>query len=231
MPDGKIVPPPGLHHSLLLGAGGICSTAGDLVKWTHALHTGKVLAPATYTAMTTPKGVAASANYGLGIAVRSAPWAMAIAHGGQSQSGHTADLQWYPEKSLAFALLYNAAPRVPNIDALIPRVVMGMPLPAKKPEPRAAAPQAAAPSAPATPAERTTLTGVYELRPQRTFEVTLEKGELYVTRPEARNSRWYFAQGIPTRSARLTRRRSLRSSSRTARSPGLRQTRTGTNRR
>jgi hypothetical protein len=35
-------------RSLLLGAGGVCATAGDLVKWTHALHTGKVLAPATY---------------------------------------------------------------------------------------------------------------------------------------------------------------------------------------
>ena len=128
-PDGKLVPPPGLHHSLLLGAGGVCATAGDLVKWTHALHTGRVLAPATYNAMTTPKGAAASANYGLGLAVRSAPWGMAIAHGGQSQTGHTADLQWYPEESLAVALLYNAAPRVPNIDDLIPRAVMGVPLP------------------------------------------------------------------------------------------------------
>lgn len=131
MPDGTIVPPAGLHHSLLLGSGGICATAGDLVKWTHALHTGKVLAPPTYKAMTTPTGAAASANYGLGLAVRRAPWGMAIAHGGQTQTGHTADLQWYPEQSLAFALLYNVAPRVPNVADLIPRAVMGIPLPAR----------------------------------------------------------------------------------------------------
>jgi CubicO group peptidase (beta-lactamase class C family) len=128
MPDGKIVPPPGLHHSLLLGAGGICSTAGDLVKWTHALHTGKVLAPATYKAMTTPTGVAASENFGLGLWARDAAWGgRVILAGGQSQSGHTAELHWYPEKALAFALQYNAAPRVPNIVDLIPRAVMGVP--------------------------------------------------------------------------------------------------------
>jgi D-alanyl-D-alanine carboxypeptidase len=128
VPDGTLAPPPGLHHSLLLGAGGVCATAGDLVKWTHALHTGKVLSPATYKAMITPKGAAAKANYGLGLAVRSTSWGTAIAHGGQSQTGHTADLQWYPEESLAIALLYNAAPRVPNIDDLIARAVMGVPL-------------------------------------------------------------------------------------------------------
>ena len=127
MPDGTIGAPPGLHHSLLLGAGGICATAGDLVRWTHALHTGKVLAPATYTAMTTPKGAAATENYGLGLAIRPLPGGgIAIAHGGQSQTGHTADLQWYPAKSLAFALLYNAGPRVPNIADLIPRAVLGV---------------------------------------------------------------------------------------------------------
>ena len=56
---------------------------------------------------------------------------MRLRHGGQSQTGHTADLQWYPEQSLAIAPLYNAGPRVPNVDGLIPRIVMGVPLPEK----------------------------------------------------------------------------------------------------
>ncbi|CAN5864526.1 hypothetical protein BH18ACI5_BH18ACI5_18520 [soil metagenome] len=107
--------------------------------------------------------------------------AQAIVHGGQSLTGHTAELHWYPEHKLAVALLYNAGPRVPDVSDLIPRMVLGVPLPERKPEPRAAAPQAAAPSAPAMPAERATLAGVYEMPPQRTFEVTLENGELYVT--------------------------------------------------
>jgi CubicO group peptidase (beta-lactamase class C family) len=129
MPDGKLVPPPGIHHSQLLGAGGICATAGDLVKWTHALHTGRLLSPATYAAMTTPRGAAVGANYGLGLWVRPAPWgAKAIVAGGQTQNGHTAELQWYPEQSLAVALLYNVAPRLPGVADLIPRIVLGVPL-------------------------------------------------------------------------------------------------------
>ncbi len=131
MPDGKLVPPPGIHHSQLLGAGGICATAGDLVKWTHALHTGRLLSAASYAAMTTPRGAAVGANYGLGLWVRPAPWgSKAIVAGGQTQNGHTAELQWYPEQSLAVALLYNVAPRLPGVADLIPRIVLGVPLPA-----------------------------------------------------------------------------------------------------
>jgi CubicO group peptidase (beta-lactamase class C family) len=133
MPDGKLVDPPGMHHSQLLGAGGICATAGDLVKWTHALHNGRVLSPASYAAMTTPKGVAAANNYGLGQYVRPAPWGgMVVTHGGQSQTGHTAELQWYVDSKMAYAMLYNAGPRVPGISDLVPRVVLGVPLPSGK---------------------------------------------------------------------------------------------------
>lgn len=131
MPDGTLVDPPGMHHSQLLGAGGICATAGDLVRWTHALHDGRVLSAASYRAMTTPRGVAAANNYGLGQYVRPAPWGgMVVTHGGQSQTGHTAELQWYVDHKMAYAMLYNAAPRVPGISDLIPRVVLGVPLPA-----------------------------------------------------------------------------------------------------
>ena len=130
--DGTLSPPPGLHHSQMLGVGGICATPGDLVKWTHALHTGKVLAPATYTAMTTPRGVAAANNYGFGSYVRPAPWGgITITHGGQTTNGHVSELQWYPKESVAYSLLYNAAPRVPGVSDLIPRIVLGVPLPEK----------------------------------------------------------------------------------------------------
>lgn len=132
LPDGKVVPPPGLHHSQLLGAGGICATAGDLVKWTHALHTGRVLTAATYAAMTTPRGAAAANNYGLGQYVRPAPWGgKVITHGGTSTTGHTSELQWYVDGAIAYAMLYNAGPRTPGISDLIPRVVIGVPLPEK----------------------------------------------------------------------------------------------------
>lgn len=131
---GKVAPPPGMHHSQLLGAGGICTTAADLVKWRHALHGGRVLSANSYTAMTTPRGAAVSGNYGFGLYVRPAPWGdKAIVGGGQALSGHTAELHWYPGQSLAVALLYNAAPRVPGVADLVPRLVLGVPL-ADKPK-------------------------------------------------------------------------------------------------
>jgi CubicO group peptidase (beta-lactamase class C family) len=150
---GKLGPPPGPHHSQVFGAGGVCTTAADLVRWRHALHGGRVLSASSYTAMTTPRGAAVSGNYGFGLYVRPAQWGdMAIVGGGQALSGHTAELHWYPGQSLAVALLYNAAPRVPGVADLIPRLVLGVPLPGKAPENKTAS--AASPSA--TTGEMTT---------------------------------------------------------------------------
>ena len=172
---GKPGQPPGLHHSQDLGAGGICATAADLVRWTHALHTGRVLSPASYKAMSTPRGAAIASRYGFGLSVKPAAWGpMTIVHGGQSLTGHTAELNWYPQHSLAVALLYNAYPVVPGVADVVPRIILGVPL---------AAPAATPSTATTTPADRSTLVGVYELAPQRTFEVTLENGELYVAPP------------------------------------------------
>ncbi|HEX6083355.1 MAG TPA: serine hydrolase domain-containing protein [Thermoanaerobaculia bacterium] len=131
--DGKLAPPPGVHHSQVIGAGDVCATAGDLVRWTHALHSGRVLSEASYQAMTTPRGAAVADNYGFGLYVRPSQWGQkAMVHGGQALTGHVAELHWYPEARLAVALLYNALPRVPNVADLIPRIVLGVPLPDKK---------------------------------------------------------------------------------------------------
>lgn len=131
-PEGKIGPPPGLHYSQLIGIGGVCASAGDMVRWTHAFHNGKVLSPASYTAMTTPRGAAVSGEYGLGVYVRPRPWGdKAIVASGVSTTGFVSDVHWYPEKSLATATLYNVGPRVPGVSDLIPRLVLGVP-PAEK---------------------------------------------------------------------------------------------------
>lgn len=126
--------PPGIHHSQSFGADGICATAGDLVRWTHALHSGRVLSEASYLAMTTPRGAAVTAGYGFGLSVNPAPWGdAAIVHGGQSLTGHTAELHWYPEQRVAVALLYNSGPRVPGVSDLVPRIVLGVPLAERSP--------------------------------------------------------------------------------------------------
>jgi CubicO group peptidase (beta-lactamase class C family) len=41
--DGKVGPPVEQHVSQSIGAGAICSTAGDLAKWNQALHGGRVV--------------------------------------------------------------------------------------------------------------------------------------------------------------------------------------------
>lgn len=166
----KPVPGPGMHHSQDLGPGGICATAADLVKWTHALHTGRVLSPASYQAMITPRGAAVASGYGFGLRVRRAEWGdAAIVHDGQAPTGYTAEVHWYPQHSLAVAVLSNGYPLVRGTSDVVPRIVLGVPLAAPAPIPPTA--------------DRATLVGVYELSPQRTFEVTLENGELYVAPP------------------------------------------------
>lgn len=176
---GKFGPAPGMHHSQNLGAGGICATAADLVKWTHALHTGRVISPSSYQAMITPRGAAIGSNYGFGLAQsRANGGQMAIVHDGNSPgTAHTAELRWYQKHSLAVAVLSNGFPLVPPLKGaadVVSRIVLGGPL---------AAPAATHSTATTTPADRSTLVGIYELAPQRTFEVTLENGELYVTPP------------------------------------------------
>ena len=127
-PEGKVGPPPGMHYSQLTGVGGVCATAGDLVKWTHVFHNGKVLSASSYTAMTTPRGPAVSGDYGLGVYVRPRPWGdKAIVASGVSTTGFVADVHWYPEKALATATLYNVGPRVPGVTDLVPRIVLGVP--------------------------------------------------------------------------------------------------------
>ena len=114
-------------------------------------------------------------------------------HGGGSLTGSIAEVHWYPEHSVATALLYNVFPRVPGVSDAIPRVVFGVPLPGKTPQTKAVSPT----PAPTTtkPAERTTLVGVYALTAQRTFEVTLENGELYVTPPGGSKQPLVFRSG------------------------------------
>lgn len=195
---GKPGPAPGMHHSQDLGPGGICATAADLVKWTHALHTGRVLSPESYQAMVTPRGAAIASRYGFGLSVGPAAWGdMAIVHDGQARgAAHTAELHWYPQHALAVAVLSNGFPLAPPLkgaSAVVSRIVLGVPLtaPAATPDAPAATPSTAT----TTPADRSVLVGVYELAPQRTFEVTLENGELYVAPPGESKQPLIFRSG------------------------------------
>jgi D-alanyl-D-alanine carboxypeptidase len=103
---GKLEPAPYAHPSKSLGGGAICASAGDLAAWNRALHGGRVLSPASYTAMITPRG--ASRAYGFGLQLTTTAWgASGIFHLGGIM-GFSAQNAWFPAESLSVTVLYNS---------------------------------------------------------------------------------------------------------------------------
>jgi D-alanyl-D-alanine carboxypeptidase len=183
--DGSRTPAVTVHPSQTLGAGGICSTASDLAAWNRALHGGRVLSPASYAAMTTPRGAAVPANYGFGLSVSPAPWGgPAITHGGQEVFGFVSENGWYPADSLSVTILYNVYPRVAGVGTTVLAALALGHTPPAAPSP------APAPAVAATPATGITgedaerqFVGSYELGRGAVFTVTFEDGCFYVTPP------------------------------------------------
>ena len=96
------------HPSKTLGTGGLCASAGDLAAWTSALHGGRVLSPASYAAMTTPRGPAAPLN-GFGLQVhKEPPWGVPTIWFLTGGAGYAAENAWFPAESLSVTVLYNS---------------------------------------------------------------------------------------------------------------------------
>jgi len=102
----KFEPLPYAHPSMSLGMGGICSSAGDLSAWNRALHGGRVLSPASYSAMTTPRG-AALGKYGFGLQMGKSPWGVPVIYHLGAIMGFSAENAWFPAESLSVTILYN----------------------------------------------------------------------------------------------------------------------------
>lgn len=103
---GELERSPYAHPSKSLGGGALCASARDLAAWNRALHGGQVLTPASYAAMTTPRGAAKS--YGFGVQRTTTPWgAPAIYHFGGIM-GFSAQNAWFPTESLSVTVLYNS---------------------------------------------------------------------------------------------------------------------------
>jgi hypothetical protein len=103
---GKLEPAPYAHPSKSFGMGGICATAGDLASWNRALHGGRVLSPASYAAMTTPRG--AAPRYGFGLQVNTTPWGAPVIYHLGAVVGFAAENAWFPAESLSVTILYNS---------------------------------------------------------------------------------------------------------------------------
>jgi CubicO group peptidase (beta-lactamase class C family) len=89
--------------SLLNAAGGICSTASDLVRWTTSL-----VALPLYTRMIGDRFLAAyrEADYGYGLIIDKFEGHARVYHSG-GQPGFTSRLMWFPDDKMTVAVLMN----------------------------------------------------------------------------------------------------------------------------
>jgi len=116
------------------GAGGaIYSTLGDLLLWNDALHHGRVLAPESYRAMTTPR----HGDYGFGLVITKKPYGTLISHAGShSPQSVSALLQYVPELDLSLAAgsnrSYEDSGLKPLAEALLARAAHAADVPAPR---------------------------------------------------------------------------------------------------
>jgi CubicO group peptidase (beta-lactamase class C family) len=97
-------------HTWPYSAGSLCSTAGDMVAWLHALHGGRVLTPQSYRDMTAPSQLNDGTPLRYGMALSVGPDVggdMMIGHGG-AIGGFNAQASWYPDAQLAVVVLMNS---------------------------------------------------------------------------------------------------------------------------
>jgi D-alanyl-D-alanine carboxypeptidase len=89
-------------------AGAILAPAGEVARWTHALHTGRVLAPESYAEMTRLVDRPDGRRYGLGLLVEEADdGSRRLGHKGNS-TGYSAVTWHVPGSGVTVAVLTNA---------------------------------------------------------------------------------------------------------------------------
>lgn len=96
----------------LFAAGGICSTAGDLITWLQALHGGKVLSPTSYAELISPATLndGTSLRYSMGMTIAEDSHGLPyLGHGGGG-FGFSSQTRWYPTAQLAIVVLTNSEP-------------------------------------------------------------------------------------------------------------------------
>ena len=93
-------------------AGELCSTVGDLLKWSDALAHGEVVSSASYTQMTTPTRLANgnTVPYGFGMELNGFigpfPGQPYVGHTG-GQAGFSSVLMYFPTVNLNIVMLFN----------------------------------------------------------------------------------------------------------------------------
>ncbi|HEU0012064.1 MAG TPA: serine hydrolase domain-containing protein, partial [Longimicrobium sp.] len=91
------------------GSGALCSTVGDLVRWSHLLFGGEVVSSASLERMLAKTVLAAgdTVDYGFGVYLEELGGRRKVFHGGTNPWGSY--LAHYPEQGLTIAVLTNLA--------------------------------------------------------------------------------------------------------------------------
>jgi CubicO group peptidase (beta-lactamase class C family) len=117
-----------LNHLWPYAAGSLCSTVGDLVAWTRAIHSGQILSRASYAELTTPGTLndGTRLRYAKGLALHSVAGHRVIEHGG-GINGFLSALSYFPDSNTIIAVLVNTAgPVSPDaVVASIAETVLG----------------------------------------------------------------------------------------------------------
>lgn len=109
-------------------AGALCSTVGDLITWTRALHGGDVVSASSLEQMTTPTRLAdgQSRGYGFGLGLGERGGHRYVSHGG-GINGFISYLAHYPDDDLTIAVLTNAGSgQAGEIEEVLARAAFGI---------------------------------------------------------------------------------------------------------
>jgi len=109
-------------------AGSLCSTVNDLVVWTQALSSGKVVSPASYKLMSTPGTLndGKPITYGFGLGTGTLGGHPQVSHNG-GINGFVAELHHYPNDSVITVVLTNTgALTAVQLERLIARRTLGI---------------------------------------------------------------------------------------------------------
>ena len=127
-PGGELINAEPLSMTQPYAAGSLCSTVNDLVAWTLALSSGKVVSPASYKLMTTPGTLndGKPLTYGFGLGVGELGGHRQVSHNG-GINGFISELHHYPDDSLITVVLTNTgALTAVQLERLIARRALGI---------------------------------------------------------------------------------------------------------
>lgn len=120
--DGKTVPAIKIHMSQPHAAGALIGTADDLARWGNALHSGKIVSPASYAAMTTAGALSngEAIQYGFGLKPGDVRGRKTIGHDGNI-FGFGSSSIYVDEPKIFIAVLTNSDAKV-EADVLATRL-------------------------------------------------------------------------------------------------------------